>query len=94
MMGVHARGQTRCGLGEWALVVPRLAQGKRAQRASVMGRKRHSRRVCLRLLQDLGDVGLGHGALVEAGLETVQSEGRQHQQPGDERDEQPRHIAK
>ena len=94
MMYVHARRQTRCGLGERALISPWLTQRECVQRTSVVECKWLARRVCLGLFEYLGDVGRRHGAVVEAGFETVESEGCQHQQPGDERDEQPRHIAK
>lgn len=36
---------------------------------------------------------VGGGVVDQTGFEAFQPEGRQHQQPGDERDEQPRHKA-
>src|SRR5262249_9295179 len=43
----------------------------------------------LRLCQKFGDVGGPHAAAVQRAFEALEPEGRQHQQPRDQRDEEP-----
>ena len=74
MMYVYARRQTRCGLGERALISPWLTQRECVQRTSVVGCKWLACGVCLGLFEYLFDVLLTNGAVVETGLHTVQSE--------------------
>jgi hypothetical protein len=64
--------------------VQRLAHALPRQRVHVIG---------LGLLEKLGDVGSRDGVVLEARFETLQPECCQHQQPRDERREQPRHKA-
>ena len=48
----------------------------------------------LGLVEKLGDIVGGDGVTAEARLDALKTEGRQHQQPRNQRNEQPRHTGK
>jgi hypothetical protein len=48
---------------------------------------------CLGLVEELGDVGCRQGVCGEARFDALEPEGREHEQPRDQRNEQPRHKA-
>ena len=90
----HVRGQTQTRLGDngfRVVVEPVLEQ---FVRLDPRGSRRRFGAVGLRLLEKRGDVRGRDRVAAEAGLEAVQPEGCQHQQPRDERNEQPSHTAK
>ena len=60
----------------------------------VGGARRGFGAVRLGLFEDRRDVRGGDGVAVEACFQAVEPEGCQHQQPRDERNEQPGHMAK
>jgi len=89
MVDVYPGGQTRDGprcqvvIEAWIEVIGRV----------MMHLNRCLRAVRLGLFEDRRDVVFGDGVGVQAGLQTVQPERCQHEQPRDERDEQPSHKA-
>lgn len=91
----HARRQTPSRIGDGAIpvhvVIPVIEQFVGLDFAGSRGR---FRAVCLGLFETRGDVRWRDGVVVEAGFQAVEPEGCQHQQPRDERYEQPRHMAK
>ena len=91
----YARGQTPSRFGDeaiWIHVV--ISVVEQFVTLDFSRSRRGFRAVCLRLFEKRGDVSRRDGVVVEADFQAVEPERCQHQQPRDERYEQPRHMAK